>query len=330
MTEKIKVTKIPKINKRLNKKKSIPKPIKIAVWNKYIGLAKGIGQCETCRRDINQMEFECGHVVAESNGGQIVLDNFRPVCGTCNKSMGTQNLFYFKEKLIQSNQQSLFPDSGNGIALYTRDEINKAVDKLNIENKNKGDGEKNQLLNNIYEDFIKLCPKKEQTYLKAVADTVIINKINKSPSCSNSYCDNVDFTLKFTIDNEDYNSDDEDNEKTKRIELNITVDWKYVKGTIDEIILEGNPNDDSDSFTANIVNVSRQSPNAEDNFNIMNFDDDESRNDWDEYLPRYSNQHKESTKAVLFFLFGIAYCITYSDDSQGEVKNSLHLLFDYE
>jgi 5-methylcytosine-specific restriction endonuclease McrA len=41
-------------------------------------------------------EFDAGHIIAVTNGGSDNLDNLAPVCGTCNKSMGTQNLQDFK------------------------------------------------------------------------------------------------------------------------------------------------------------------------------------------------------------------------------------------
>ena len=36
--------------------------------------------------------FPCGHIIAEANGGLLKLDNLKPVCVSCNSSMGTQNM----------------------------------------------------------------------------------------------------------------------------------------------------------------------------------------------------------------------------------------------
>lgn len=80
-------------------KKSIPKPLRKAVWDKYIGIEAGIGECYTCKSTIDKMDFECGHVIAESNGGTTNLQNLRPVCGMCNKSMRTKNLLEFGDDL---------------------------------------------------------------------------------------------------------------------------------------------------------------------------------------------------------------------------------------
>jgi hypothetical protein len=70
------------------------------VWDKYIGLDKGKSKCKCCNeKEISQMDFECGHIIAEANGGQIIINNLLPICGPCNRSMKTDNLFVFKKKL---------------------------------------------------------------------------------------------------------------------------------------------------------------------------------------------------------------------------------------
>lgn len=75
----------------------ISKVLRNKVWNTYIGQDKGIGKCYVCDTQISQQNFECGHVIAAALGGNNNIDNFRPICGTCNKSMGVQNLEDFKK-----------------------------------------------------------------------------------------------------------------------------------------------------------------------------------------------------------------------------------------
>ena len=70
----------------------IPKATRTAVWNRFFGVRTGVGTCQCCRREITQQDFECGHVIAASNGGAAVLGNLRPVCRTCNRSMGATNM----------------------------------------------------------------------------------------------------------------------------------------------------------------------------------------------------------------------------------------------
>lgn len=75
------------------KKKSIPKSLKIKVWNTYIGEDIGKIKCLCCNTiDITQSIFECGHIIAEAKGGETSLENLRPICSTCNKSMKTINM----------------------------------------------------------------------------------------------------------------------------------------------------------------------------------------------------------------------------------------------
>jgi 5-methylcytosine-specific restriction endonuclease McrA len=35
-------------------------------------------------------DYEVGHNIPESKGGPTVLENLRPLCSRCNKSMGSQ------------------------------------------------------------------------------------------------------------------------------------------------------------------------------------------------------------------------------------------------
>jgi 5-methylcytosine-specific restriction endonuclease McrA len=37
---------------------------------------------------------ECGHVVAESKGGAMVVDNFVRLCGSCNRMQGTASVVF--------------------------------------------------------------------------------------------------------------------------------------------------------------------------------------------------------------------------------------------
>ena len=45
--------------------------------------------------EINQSNFEAGHIISEFNGGPITVDNILPICGTCNRSMGKTNMDEF-------------------------------------------------------------------------------------------------------------------------------------------------------------------------------------------------------------------------------------------
>lgn len=45
------------------------------VWDKYIGLDKGIAYCLCCKKtQIKQIQFHCGHVISEKHGGTMNID----------------------------------------------------------------------------------------------------------------------------------------------------------------------------------------------------------------------------------------------------------------
>jgi hypothetical protein len=83
------------------KKKAIPIALKIQVWNKWIGEEIGKHKCLCCKNtDIIQMSFHCGHIIAESKGGETNLSNLKPICQNCNSSMGSQNMNDFMKTFI--------------------------------------------------------------------------------------------------------------------------------------------------------------------------------------------------------------------------------------
>lgn len=83
---------------RKKRKAYIPKALKIAVWTHYIGIDKGTSVCKVCSTNvISQMDFQCGHVQSEADGGPTCLSNLVPICAKCNTSMGRKNLHEFKD-----------------------------------------------------------------------------------------------------------------------------------------------------------------------------------------------------------------------------------------
>jgi len=80
-------------------KSKIPKHIKTFVWNTYIGKEKTEAKCPCCQQEtIDCRKFDCGHVVAEAEGGSCLVDNLRPICSPCNSAMGTMNMNDFAKK----------------------------------------------------------------------------------------------------------------------------------------------------------------------------------------------------------------------------------------
>ena len=81
------------------KKQSIPKNVRIIVWNHYIGEDIIKHKCLCCKKvTISNTNFEVGHVLSEKNGGTHEINNLRPICFACNHSMGAENMIDFVVK----------------------------------------------------------------------------------------------------------------------------------------------------------------------------------------------------------------------------------------
>jgi hypothetical protein len=56
--------------------------------------------CETT--PITPFDFECGHVIARCKRDSTNdLENLRPICTLCNRSMRTENLYDFKKSITE-------------------------------------------------------------------------------------------------------------------------------------------------------------------------------------------------------------------------------------
>jgi 5-methylcytosine-specific restriction endonuclease McrA len=81
------------------KKQSIPKNVRIIVWNHYIGEDIIKHRCLCCKKVIiSNTNFEVGHVISEKSGGTHEINNLRPICFACNHSMGAENMIDFVVK----------------------------------------------------------------------------------------------------------------------------------------------------------------------------------------------------------------------------------------
>jgi len=89
-----------KKDKKLNSKKKIGIVLKRRVWKHHIGNDKAQVKCLCCRENTLSQGggWEAGHVISTAdllNQGKeddISIDNLRPICSPCNKSMGSQNM----------------------------------------------------------------------------------------------------------------------------------------------------------------------------------------------------------------------------------------------
>lgn len=95
--EKRRIEEEKKENKK--KKQSIPKNVRIIIWNHYIGEDIIKHKCLCCKKvTISNTNFEVGHVLSEKNGGSHEINNLRPICFSCNHSMGSENMVDFVVK----------------------------------------------------------------------------------------------------------------------------------------------------------------------------------------------------------------------------------------
>ena len=76
------------------KKDKIPIKLREEVWVAKMG-RHFEGKCPTtwCSTNITVFDFETGHNVPESKGGNTTIDNLVPLCTRCNRSMGSSYTF---------------------------------------------------------------------------------------------------------------------------------------------------------------------------------------------------------------------------------------------
>lgn len=88
----------PKPKKKYGKAK-IPAVVRRIVWNTYVGKDNVKGKCLCCNaEEITSTNYECGHIKSEKNGGEISIENLRPICSNCNKSIGSKDMDDFMTK----------------------------------------------------------------------------------------------------------------------------------------------------------------------------------------------------------------------------------------
>lgn len=116
-------------------KQTIPKKIRQLVWNTHIGEDIGRHQCMCCRATyITQMNFQCGHIISEYNGGTCTINNLVPICSLCNTSMGRTNMdiFMMQHGLDVSGIKKIMNNKKTKIKRDKRDDDNTKTIWQNI------------------------------------------------------------------------------------------------------------------------------------------------------------------------------------------------------
>ena len=127
-------------------KEKIPLAVRNAVWGKYVGMSYN-ALCFCCNFEpITKVNYECGHIISEKNGGKIHLDNLRPICSACNKSVGSKNMEHFMEQYgfiknnnwngIKINQTFLMSANVSNKITHAMENISISDNVLNNESNN--------------------------------------------------------------------------------------------------------------------------------------------------------------------------------------------------
>lgn len=69
------------------------------IWDLYKYTTDNCCRCWVCEVKLQHDNFECGHIIAKSRGGSSQIDNLIPLCGGCNKTMGTRNAREYKDNI---------------------------------------------------------------------------------------------------------------------------------------------------------------------------------------------------------------------------------------
>jgi hypothetical protein len=86
------------------KRTSVPGKVRCDSWNRHVGSDKGEVLCLCCRETtITALNFEAGHVLSVANGGTTDVDNIRPICSGCNKSMSTTSMDQYIQTYYPKN-----------------------------------------------------------------------------------------------------------------------------------------------------------------------------------------------------------------------------------
>ena len=128
----IKITKFP----RYNMSNKVPSSLKHNVWTTYIG-EKFDGKCGVtwCNNRITPFTFEAGHNVPFSKGGATTIDNLRPICSDCNKSMGNRYTIDEFSEQYKSSKEKIIINDETLVEIISPNDIQSPVSKPNIFNK---------------------------------------------------------------------------------------------------------------------------------------------------------------------------------------------------
>jgi 5-methylcytosine-specific restriction endonuclease McrA len=242
-----------------SRNRNIDGTMRANVWLTHIGRLFD-AKCYTgCGKDISCFDFECGHIVAHSKGGPATLENLRPICTPCNRSMHTKDMNRF------------IKDHGFTVPRYTsKTSKYSSIRKKAITNYDNDDDIFTVSDNRNDDDIISVSSKPPIDLKKATSKKTIANRDDDNDdivSVSGKLpTDPKKTTSKKTI----VNRDDDDNDDIVSVPRKPPIDLK--KTTSKKTV--ANRDDDNDD----IVSVPRKPPidlkKATSKKTIANRDDD--------------------------------------------------------
>lgn len=105
---------------------SVSVKVKESVWKKYVGNTTET-TCFCCGiTNISCFSFDAGHVDSKHKGGSNDIENLRPICGSCNSSMKTENMYDFMLRMFPQRKSVIPIEHLNFIELKKKEvEIEK-------------------------------------------------------------------------------------------------------------------------------------------------------------------------------------------------------------
>ena len=168
---------------------SIPVRVKEEIWRRING-DKVNGTCFCCSSPLTSFSFDAGHIISRSKGGPDTVDNLRPICSSCNSSMGTQNLLDFKLKYFSAGSSQMRPEPKKNM-----------IEKLITSEKKKRIKEVETLQNDIkeIEEKIKIKLKRIQELESSFCESLLEDET----LCAKNNCQNhstllIDFEEEIT------------------------------------------------------------------------------------------------------------------------------------
>jgi len=114
-------------------RKSIPKAIRQSVWEKYNGkIYEAKCFISWCTNTCEIIDFHVGHNVPVALGGDDSIENLRPICSSCNLSMGTETIDSWNNRFEMKEPEPIILTKAEFLRY---EEVKKEKNKLEKEEK---------------------------------------------------------------------------------------------------------------------------------------------------------------------------------------------------